>query len=216
MTLKLKEKYFIDIHKGATGIFMILLMYIYGTWDSVTSWVYLALHGTYGILWISKSIIFPDTTWEQKTSIWYGLYIWFGLTLYWSSGWIINSGFFNDSLPQIAPPWLIGLCVSMFGLGVFLHFSADMYKHTMLAQRPGNLISDGIMGKCRNINYFGELMIYLSFALLAMHWLPLLFLGLMMAIVWLPNMIRKDRSLSRYPDFERYKKKSKLFIPYIF
>jgi steroid 5-alpha reductase family enzyme len=86
----------------------------------------------------------------------------------------------------------------------------------MLTQRPGNLISDGIMGKCRNINYFGELMIYLSFALLAMHWLPLLFLGLMMAIVWLPNMIRKDRSLSRYSDFERYKKKSKLFIPYIF
>ena len=161
-------------------------------------------------------MLFPDTTWVQQTSIWYGLYIWCGLTLYWASGWIINSGFFNDSLPQIAPPWLIGLCVSMFGLGVFLHFSADMYKHTMLTQRPGNLISDGIMGKCRNINYFGELMIYLSFALLAMHWLPLLFLGLMMAIVWLPNMIRKDRSLSRYPDFERYKKKSKFFIPYIF
>ena len=79
----LREKHFIDIHKGVTGIFMILLMYAYGTWDSVTSWVYLALHGTYGILWISKSLLFPDSTWEQKTSIWYGLYIWFGLTLYW-------------------------------------------------------------------------------------------------------------------------------------
>ena len=214
--MTLKEKYFIDIHKGATGLFMILLMSIYGTWDSVTSWVYLALHGTYGILWISKSILFPDSTWERETSVWYGLYMWFGLTLYWSSGWIINSGFFNDSTPQIAPPWLIGLCVSMFVFGVFLHFSADMYKHTMLTQRPGKLICSGIMSRCRNINYFGELMIYLSFALLAMHWLPLLFLGLMMSIVWLPNMIRKDRSLSRYPDFKVYKKNSNFFIPFFY
>ena len=214
--MPLKEKYFIDIHKGITGLFMVFIMYIYGTWGSVTSWVYLAIHGTYGILWISKSILFPDSTWERETSIWYGLYIWFGLTLYWGSGWIINSGYFNDGIPQNAPVWLIGLCISMFGIGVFLHFSSDMYKHTMLNQRPGKLIDSGIMSRCRNINYFGELIIYLSFALLSMHWFPLVVLVLMMAIVWFPNMIKKDRSLSRYPEFEAYKKKSKLFLPYIF
>ena len=214
--MPLKEKYFIDIHKGITGLFMVFLMYIYGTWGNVTSWVYLAIHGTYGILWISKSILFPDSTWERETSIWYGLYIWFGLTLYWGSGWIINSGYFNDGIPQNAPLWLIGLCISMFGIGVFLHFSSDMYKHTMLNQRPGKLIDSGIMSRCRNINYFGELIIYLSFALLSMHWLPLVVLVLMMAIVWFPNMIKKDQSLSRYPKFEAYKKKSKLFLPYIF
>ena len=214
--MTLKEKHFIDIHKGITGIFMLLFMYVYGTWDSVTSWVYLAIHGTYGILWIAKSILFPDATWERETSIWYGLYIWFGLTLYWASGWIINSGYFNDGIPQDAPMWIIGLSISMFGIGVFLHFSSDMYKHTMLSQRPGKLIDSGIMSSCRNINYFGELIIYLSFAILSMHWLPFVVLALMIAIVWAPNMIKKDRSLSRYPDFDKYKKKSKLFIPYVF
>ena len=212
----LKEKHFIDIHKGITGIFMLLLMYIYGTWDSVTSWVYLAIHGTYGILWIAKSILFPDATWERETSIWYGLYIWFGLTLYWSSGWIINSGYFNDGIPKDAPMWIIGLSISMFGIGVFLHFSSDMYKHTMLNQRPGELIDSGIMSSCRNINYFGELIIYISFAILSMHWLPFVVLSLMMGIVWVPNMIKKDRSLSRYPDFDKYKQKSTLFIPYLY
>ena len=214
--MRLKEKHFIDIHKGITGIFMLLLMYIYGTWDSVTSWVYLAIHGTYGILWIAKSILFPDATWERETSIWYGLYIWFGLTLYWASGWIINSGYFNDGIPQDAPMWIIGLSISMFGIGVFLHFSSDMYKHTMLSQRPGKLIDSGIMSSCRNINYFGELIIYLSFAILSMHWLPFVVLALMIAIVWAPNMIKKDRSLSRYPEFGKYKEKSKFFIPYIY
>ena len=59
-----------------------MLMQAYGTWESVTSWTYLALHGTYGIIWILKSRIFPDMTWEKDTSVWYGLYMWFGLTLY--------------------------------------------------------------------------------------------------------------------------------------
>ena len=88
MNMTLKEKHFIDIHKGVTGLFMLFLMSYYGTWENTTSWVYLGLHGTYGLLWISKSFLFPDATWEKETSVWYGLYIWFGLTLYWLSGWI--------------------------------------------------------------------------------------------------------------------------------
>ena len=214
--MKLKERHFIDIHKGATGLYILMLMQFYGTWESVTSWTYLALHGTYGILWILKSRIFPDKTWEKDTSVWYGLYMWFGLTLYWASAWIINSGFFIGGVPVQAPPWLIGLCTSLFGVGVFLHFSADMYKHTLLEARPGELITGGMVSNCRNINYFGELLIYVSFALLAMHWLPLVFLSLMMIIVWFPNMIRKDRSLARYSEFSDYRRKSKLFIPFIY
>ena len=214
--MKLKERHFIDIHKGATGLYILVLMQVYGTWESVTSWNYLALHGTYGVLWILKSRIFPDKTWEKDTSVWYGLYMWFGLTLYWASAWIINSGFFNGNTPVQAPPWLVGLSTSMFAFGVFLHFSADMYKHTMLELRPGELITGGIVSGCRNINYFGELLIYVSFAVLAMHWLPIVLLSLMMIIVWFPNMIRKDRSLSRYPGFEEYKRRSRSLIPFVY
>ena len=216
MSLKLKEKYFIDIHKGVTGIFILLLMQTYGTWENATSWAYLALHGSYGILWVLKSCIFPDKTWERKINIWYGLYMWFGLTLYWTSAWIINSGFFNGNMPVAAPSWLMGLCTSMFSFGVFFHFSADMYKHTRLEIKPGELISGGIMSRCRNINYFGELLIYLSFALLTLHWLPLVFLAMMMIIVWFPNMFRKDKSLARYSGFSEYQRNSSLFIPYLY
>ena len=214
--MKLKEKHFIDIHKGVTGLFILMLMQVYGTWDNPTSWTYLALHGTYGILWVLKSRIFPDKSWEKETTIWYGLYMWFGLTLYWASAWIINSGFFNGGIPVATPPWLVGLCTSMFGFGVFFHFSADMYKHTLLETQPGELITAGILSNCRNVNYFGELLIYLSFALLTIHWLPLVFLAMMMIVVWFPNMLKKDKSLSRYPGFEAYKKRSSLFIPYLY
>ena len=53
---------------------------------------YLSLHGVYGLLWISKSYIFPDKQWEQKTGLLYGLFIWLGLSLYWVSPFIITSG----------------------------------------------------------------------------------------------------------------------------
>ena len=109
----------------------------------------------------------------------------------------------------------LGIIVAMFTLGVFFHYAADMQKHAYLTLNPGNLITDGLMAKCRNTNYFGELLIYLSFALMSHHWLPLAVLIAFMAIIWLPNMRRKDKSLSRYPEYEEYKKRSSLLIPFL-
>jgi protein-S-isoprenylcysteine O-methyltransferase Ste14 len=67
----------------------------------------------------------------------------------------------------------------------------------------------------RNPNYFGELLVYLGFGLLAMHWMPLAVIGLYVIFYWYPNMRRKDRSLSRYPGFDDWKRNTKLFIPFI-
>jgi steroid 5-alpha reductase family enzyme len=102
----------------------------------------------------------------------------------------------------------------LFGLGVFLHFSSDMQKYTALKLNPGHLVMDGLFSKSRNMNYFGELMIYLSFALLSMHWIPLLFLFLFILIIWIPNMLKKDKSLSKYEEFKNYKTKTKIFLPF--
>ena len=60
-----------------------------------------------------------------------------------------------------------------------------------------------------------ELLIYLGFGLLPMHGIPVAALGLMVAFHWVPNMLRKDRSLARYPEFEAYAKKSWRFIPLV-
>jgi steroid 5-alpha reductase family enzyme len=48
-----------------------------------------------------------------------------------------------------------------------------------------------------------------------MHWLPLLIILLYIMVIWAPNML-KDKSLARYPGFSDYKRKSKLFIPFLF
>lgn len=206
----MKKKHFIDSHKLLTGPAVLLMMAVHHQWDNPTAWLYLALHGTYGVLWALKSRIFPDKSWEQETHWAYGLGIWASLTLYWLAPWLLTSRNVQ------APPWLLGLCTSLYTLGVFFHFSADMQKATALRLQPGRLITGGLFARSRNMNYFGELLIYSGFGLLALHWVPFAALALFMAAVWFPNMLRKDRSLARYPEFETYARQSQLFIPFIF
>lgn len=205
----MKLKYFIDSHKGMTAFYILGLMAFFGTWDNVTAWIYLALHGTYGFLWVCKSRIFPDKSWERTVSVGTGLLTWLALSLYWIAPFLITSR--NSE----APPWLLGICVSIYSFGVFLHFTSDMQKYMQLKLQP-QLVHDGLWKRIRNPNYLGELLIYLGFSSLAMHWLPLASLAVFIFVLWVPNMKRKDKSLSRYPGFEGYKKDSWCFIPFLY
>jgi steroid 5-alpha reductase family enzyme len=205
-----KQKFFINTHKGVTFIAVLVMMALFQQWDNVTAWVYLAMHGTYGFLWVAKSRIFPDKQWEQECSLGYGLYIWAGLSLYWFAPWLITSQGIN------VPSWFLAMAIFIYTVGVFLHFTSDMQKYTQLKYNPDHLITDGLMAYSRNINYLGEFLIYGSFALLALSWIPFAVIAAYLLIIWGPNIRRKEKSLSRYPEFEEYKKKVKLFIPYIF
>ncbi|MEI6877275.1 MAG: DUF1295 domain-containing protein, partial [Spirochaetota bacterium] len=114
-----------------------------------------------------------------------------------------------------APAWLLGLAVASYAMGLFLHFSSDMQKHVALKLHPGQLITDGLFARVRNPNYLGELLIYAGFGSLAMSWLPFAVIALFMALLWVPNMVKKEKSLSRYPGFADYKRRSKFLIPYL-
>lgn len=205
------RKFFIDTHKGVTFLAILIMIGIFHQWSNPAAWIYLALHGTYGMLWVFKSRVFPDRKWEEKINPWWGIfYYWGGMTLYWVAPFLITSRSVQ------APPWLMALVISLYTLGVFLHFTADMQKFVQLQHNPGQLITDGMLRRTRSINYFGELLIYGAFALLAMHWLPFAILGLVIVIEWLPNMNRKDHSLSRYPEFAEYRRTTRKFIPFLY
>jgi steroid 5-alpha reductase family enzyme len=206
----MKLKYFIDTNKGITFIFILAMMAVYHQWQNPTAWVYLALHGTYGLLWVLKSNIFPDVSWERKTSLWFGLVSWFSLVLYWFPGWwIMWKG-------VTAPPWLMALAISLNAFGTFFVFAGDMQKFTALKLRPGELITDGLFRLSRNVNYFGEFLVYTGFALLAMVWFAFLPLAAFIITFWIPNMVRKDKVLAALPGFPEYKKNTRSFFPFIF
>ena len=211
--MRVKQKHIIDFAKGITWALVLYLIYLYNQQDNITAWIYLCLHGSYGIMWVLKSYIFPDKTWESKVGIPYAMLIFIGLILYWAPAYIITSN------SHQASNLIIVISIFIFSIGVFYHFVSDMQKFIFLKNNSG-LIKDGFWKQCRHPNYFGELLIYLSFLLLVVEssqwWIPTAVLLLFIIAVWIPNMIKIEKSLSRFDDHHEYKRKTPFFIPYLF
>jgi steroid 5-alpha reductase family enzyme len=204
----MKLKHFINLHKGLTFPFVLTLMLIYQNFN-LGAWVYLALHGTYGLLWLLKDQIYPDKQWEQESSVGTGIFGFVLLSLYWVAPFILISSGSQPPLP------LVAAAISLNIIGVFLHYTADAQKYYTLKYRSG-LITEGFFARSRNTNYLGEILIYGSFVMLVQHWLPFLILAAFIAGIFIPNMIKKDGSLGRYPEFADYKTRSGLLLPRLF
>ncbi|NES20523.1 MAG: DUF1295 domain-containing protein [Symploca sp. SIO3E6] len=201
----MKAKHTVNLHKGLCFPFILSLMVIYDNF-TIGPLVYLALHGTYGFLWLLKDRIYPDQQWEQEIPILIGIIGFLMAGLYWVAPFILIS---SGSEP---PPVLIAVAIAINIFGVFLHYTSDAQKYFTLKYKSG-LITEGLFARCRNTNYLGEICTYLGFALLVQHWLPFVILGLFTIILFIPNMLKKDKSLSRYPEFEEYRANSGLLLP---
>jgi len=204
----MKAKHAINLHKGLTFLFILGLMLLYQNF-TLGPWIYLSLHSTYGFLWLLKDRIFPDKQWEQEIPIWQGIFGFGLVNLYWVAPFILIS---RGTVPPLP---LVAAAIALNVLGVFLHYASDAQKYYTLKYRPG-LITEGFFARCRNTNYLGEILIYGSFAMLVQHWLPFLILSGFVGGVFLPNMLKKDQSLSRYPEFADYKARSGLLLPRLF
>ena len=195
----------INLHKGLTPFVVLGLMSYYENF-SLPAWVYLSLHGTYGVLWLLKEKIFPDPYFKEEINILTSITGFLFLGFYWVAPFILISS------DKVVPNEIIALSISLNIIGVFLHFASDAQKYFTLKVNK-KLIDDGFFKNIRNTNYLGETLIYLSFAILAMSFIPFLILALIFLIVFLPRMLKKDRSLSKYTNFEKYKNTSGLIFP---
>jgi len=201
----MKAKHAINLHKGLTFPVILGLMFAYQNF-TLGPWVYLALHSTYGFLWLLKDRLYPDKQWEQEMPLSLGIITFISVNLYWIAPFILISSRTVPSLP------LVSAAISLNILGVFLHYASDAQKYYTLKYRQG-LITEGFFARCRNTNYLGEVLIYGSFAMLTQHWLPFLILFGFVGAIFVPNMLKKDQSLSRYPEFADYKERSGLLLP---
>jgi protein-S-isoprenylcysteine O-methyltransferase Ste14 len=91
----------------------------------------------------------------------------------------------------------------------------DAQKYFTLRVKP-RLITDGMYRFIRHPNYLGEMLIYGSFALMVWHWFLLIVLTWIWGGVFAVNMILKEQSLSRYPEWQEYRRRSWwLFPPFL-
>jgi len=201
----MKLNQIINLHKGLTPFVVLGLMSYYENF-SLPAWVYLSLHGTYGCLWLLKEKIFPDHYFKEEINILTSVTGFIFLGFYWVAPFILISS------EKVVPNAIIALSISLNIIGVFLHFASDAQKYFTLKVNK-KLIDDGFFKNIRNTNYLGETLIYLSFAILSMSFIPFIILALFFFIVFWPRMLKKDKSLSRYDNFEIYKKNSGLIFP---
>ena len=196
----------INLQKGGTLFFVLALMFAFDNFTP-TAWTYAALHGSYGLVWLLKELIFPDPGWQKKVTIGAALNAWLlVLGLYWIAPvlLIVNR--------REASPAVLASATILFVIGIVLMVGSDAQKFFVLRARRG-LITDGFFARVRNPNYLGEMMLYGSFAVVAGHIAPWIVLLWVWSGVFFPNMLRKDESMARYPEWPAYRARTGLLLP---
>lgn len=207
----LKLSWIINFQKFGTFFFVGALMYYYQNFNTA-AWVYLALHGSYGFVWLLKDLTFPDSSWDVKITIGGGLMAFLSvLGPYWVAPFLLISGVLGPDYVYASDIMLM-VYIFIHTLGAVIMMSSDAQKYYTLKYKRG-LITEGMFKYIRHPNYLGEIMIYGSYALIVGHWIPWVILAWVWLGFFLPNILMKESSLSRYPEWSEYKKKSKLLIP---
>eukprot|EP00743_Colponemidia_sp_Colp-15_P001745 GILK01001905.1.p1 GENE.GILK01001905.1~~GILK01001905.1.p1 ORF type:complete len:280 (-),score=37.02 GILK01001905.1:117-956(-) len=206
----IKQSWVIDFQKGTTGIYVLFLMWYFQNY-AMHNWVYFALHGTYGFLWILKGQTFPDPKWEGYITLTSAIFVNIGMVLgpYWFAAYLLVSG--QGHIPS---PQLQAIAIILHTVGVCLMFGADIQKFYTLQYRKG-LISEGLFKYTRNPNYLGEMMLYSAYALLAGHWLPWFVYAYVWGLLFWNNMAVKDASLKRKDGWKEYSARSGFLLPKI-
>jgi protein-S-isoprenylcysteine O-methyltransferase Ste14 len=208
---RLKLAWVINAQKSATILVLGFLIAWYHN-TSVAAWIYLAMHGSYSLAWLVKELAFPDASWQVRITVGGGINLFVSvLGLYWVFGWLLISGVSHPVYPLPEYAWFC-LCISLCILGCVIMISTDAQKYFTLRVRRG-LITDGMYRYIRHPNYLGEMMLYSSFALMVWHWLPVAILVWVWGGLFAVYMVMTEASLSRYPEWAEYKRRTWFLLP---
>lgn len=210
----IKLAWVVNLQKGATVFFVLGLMFVYDNFTA-SAWTYLALHGSYGFIWLLKDAAFPDPSFEKKVTIGGAVMVWtLVLGLYWVAPVLLISDLLGPD--RLLPSTMVmSIAVAVHSLGVVIMTVSDAQKYFTLQNKRG-LIETGMFKYIRHPNYLGEMMIYGSYALLAMHWVPWAILAWVWIDLFATNMLMKEASMSRYPQWRAYKARTGMLLPWPF
>ena len=176
----------VNFNKGTMGIYLFILMCYFDNF-STGAWVYLALHGNYGICWWLKDRVFPDLGFGQPATLMSCLLPFpVALIPYYMIGYWMMSGTHNrDPSPE-----RIFCAIQLYALGVVFMMLTDAQKYLVLRERKG-LITHCMNGWSRNMNYVGEMMLYGSFGVMCQRWEVWLIYSYMWGGVFMLRMMVK-------------------------
>jgi protein-S-isoprenylcysteine O-methyltransferase Ste14 len=200
----------INVAKIVTIVLLIALSFTYGIHDT-RQVIYLCLHISYCSWWLLEQWLFPQR--RQMFSEEVGI-IGFIFSLLFVGVFYALPGYlaFTNSVPLSIAATFIALPLFIFG--TLINTAADVQKLTAKQYNAG-LVQDNIWRLSRNINYFGDLLRYLSFSIVAGSIWAYIVPGTIIAL-YLQRISQKEQSMtSKYPEYSEYQQSSARLIPFI-
>ena len=219
----IKVAHLINLQKVGMPFLITYMAYSHGN-NSEAMWTYGIMHGSYGLLWYMKHCAFPDQTFEQYQTLGSAVFLCILLGAYCVPAYLLSTGQcykYDNALEQWEEPTKERRygSILMYIIGICLTLASDCQKTTTLTcvhKRPF-LISNGLFAYTRNPNYFGEILLYSSFATLTNHWMSYLAVVAFPSLTIFPaRMWQKEISLRKKPGWVEYQKKSNMLVPKIF
>ena len=196
----------VNIQKGGTIFIMYLLMFYFNNY-STGAYIYLSLHGSYGIIWVIKDIIFPDKSMHVKTCFIPACALIGLLLLYWGIGFEMMCGLGIQEPNNMR----IFLCFIIYSFGLVFMLCADLQKYLILKYK-NILVDNYFLAWNRNTNFLGEIMIYFSFSLIVGRTECYLLLIFVWSTFFVGRIYLKEKSLQKKKGYDLYKQNSYLIL----
>ncbi|MBK4729619.1 DUF1295 domain-containing protein [Oxynema sp. CENA135] len=199
----------INLAKTLTLVLLIACALIFRIqdWRQV---LYLCLHGGYCVWWLLEQWLYP----ERRKAIFSEPISAIGviLCLLIVGVFYAMPGYFAFTNPEPLAYLTGAIALILYTFGSLINTSADVQKLTA-KQYGAGLVTDGVWRFSRHINYFADLLRYLSFSVLAGS--PWAYgLTVFIAALYLSLMSKTEKSrLEKYPEYPQYAQSSKKLIP---
>lgn len=193
-------------------IFCLLgLAVVYGL-SEMRQVIYLCLHISYCLWWLLEQWFYPQRRRqifnEPVNAVGFVAILGFVGILYALPGYL---AFIN---PQPLAFTTVAIALPLYILGSLINTSADVQKTTAKAL-GASLVQDGIWRFSRNINYFGDLLRYLSFSIVAGSPWAYLVPGIV-ALIYSQRVLQKEQTMTeKYPDYPQYQQSTTRLIPFL-
>lgn len=199
----------INAAKVLTIVLLLVLAAVIGV-RGMRQVIYLSLHISYCLWWLLEQWLFPERRrqlFSERVGVaGFGLALLFIGVLYSLPGWL---AFLNPAPISFTS---VAVALGLFSFGSLINASADVQKTTAKAMGAG-LVSDGIWRRVRHVNYLGDLLRYLSFAVVAGNGWAYLVPALVLLIYLQRIRLKEEQMAGKYPEFSAYQQRSARLLP---
>lgn len=210
-TPKMTQLTAINIAKVVTIFCLVACAVLLGVRD-FRQLLYLCLHISYCLWWLLEQWLYPQRR-KQLFSEPIDL-AGFIFCLLFVGVFYALPGYLAFTNPAPLSLTAAAIALPLYIFGSLINTSADVQKLTA-KQLGAGLVRDEIWRFSRHINYFGDLLRYLSFSVIAGSPWAYLLPG-SIALLYLQRISQKEESMSqKYPDYAQYQQSSARLIPFI-